>query len=38
MKVLFNSGFMDKIGLDDICLNIDAGLVRARAICGVQSS
>jgi SulP family sulfate permease len=38
MKVLYNSGFVDKIGLDNICPNIDVALVRARAICGVKSS
>ena len=32
MKVLYNSGFVDKIGLDNICPNIDAALVRAREI------
>ena len=38
MKVLYNSGFVDKIGLDNICPNIDVALVRARVICGVPSS
>ena len=32
MKVLYNSGFVDRIGLDNICANIDAALERARAI------
>jgi len=32
MKVLYNSGFVDKIGLDNICPNIDASLARAREI------
>jgi len=32
MKVLYNSGFIDKIGLDNICPNIDASLARAREI------
>jgi sulfate permease, SulP family len=32
MKVLFHSGFIDRIGLDNICANIDAALVRARKI------
>ena len=32
MAVLFKAGFVDKIGLDNICPNIDASLVRARAI------
>ncbi|HXI84236.1 MAG TPA: SulP family inorganic anion transporter [Verrucomicrobiae bacterium] len=29
MKVLFNAGFIDKIGLDNVCANIDAALARA---------
>ncbi len=32
MKVLFNSGFVDRIGLDNVCANIDAALDRAREI------
>jgi SulP family sulfate permease len=32
MKVLFHSGFVDRIGLDNICANIDAALQRARKI------
>lgn len=32
MKVLFNSGFVDKIGLDNICPDIDASLERAWEI------
>jgi len=32
MKVLFHSGFVDRIGLDNICANIDAALARAREI------
>jgi SulP family sulfate permease len=32
MKVLYNAGFVDKIGLDNICANIDVALARARAI------
>jgi SulP family sulfate permease len=32
MKVLFHSGFVDRIGLDNICANIDVALVRARKI------
>ena len=32
MKVLFNSGFVDKIGLDNICADIDASLERAWEI------
>ncbi len=38
MKVLYNSGFVDKIGLDNICANIDVALVRARALCAQQPS
>ena len=34
MKVLFHSGFVDRIGLDNICANIDAALDRAREILG----
>jgi SulP family sulfate permease len=30
MKVLYNAGFIDKIGLDNVCANIDVALVRAR--------
>ncbi len=30
MKVLFNAGFIDKIGLDNVCANIDAALAQAR--------
>jgi SulP family sulfate permease len=32
MKVLFNSGFVDRIGLDNVCANIDAALDRSRVI------
>ena len=32
MKVLFEGGFVDKIGLDNICPNIVASLDRARTI------
>lgn len=32
MKVLYNAGFVDKVGLDNVCANIDAALVRARQI------
>lgn len=32
MKVLYNAGFVDKIGLDNICANIDAALARARTL------
>lgn len=34
MKVLFNAGFVDKIGLDNICGNIDVALIRARQLLG----
>lgn len=36
MKVLFNSGFVDRIGLDNVCANIDAALDRARGILAVK--
>jgi SulP family sulfate permease len=36
MKVLFNSGFVDKIGLDNVCANIDVALARAKAILASQ--
>jgi sulfate permease, SulP family len=32
MKVLYNAGFVDKIGLDNVCANIDVALARSRAI------
>jgi SulP family sulfate permease len=32
MKVLYNASFVDKIGLDNVCANIDAALNRARAL------
>jgi SulP family sulfate permease len=32
MKVLYNAGFVDKIGLDNICANIDMALARSRVI------
>jgi len=32
MKILLRSGLVDKIGLDNICANIDEALVRSRAI------
>jgi len=32
MKVLFNAGFIDKIGLDNVCANIDAALAQARKL------
>jgi SulP family sulfate permease len=38
MKVLFHSGFVDRIGLDNICANIDAALGRAREILGASSA
>jgi SulP family sulfate permease len=32
MKVLYNAGFIDKIGLDNVCATIDSALVRARKL------
>jgi hypothetical protein len=32
MKVLFNAGFIDKIGLDNVCANIDEALARASEL------
>ncbi len=32
MKVLYNAGFVDKIGLDNLCPNIDVALARAGAL------
>jgi SulP family sulfate permease len=32
MKVLYTTGFVDKIGLDNICANIDVALTRASAL------
>ena len=32
MKVLYNAGFVDKIGLDNVCANIDVALTRARVL------
>jgi len=37
MKVLFNAGFIDKIGLDNVCANIDAALARSRQLVGGTS-
>ena len=37
MKVLYNAGFVDKIGLDNVCANIDAALARARQLAGHAS-
>ncbi|XHR30354.1 MAG: SulP family inorganic anion transporter [Chthoniobacteraceae bacterium] len=34
MKVLFNAGFVDKVGLENVCPNIDASLERAWEIVG----
>ncbi len=33
MKVLYNAGFIDKIGLDNVCADIDVALMRAQTIC-----
>ena len=38
MKVLYNSGFVDKIGLDNICPNIDASLERAWEISRAKAN
>ena len=32
MKVLFESGFIDRLGLENVCANVDAALVRAREL------
>ena len=32
MKVLYNAGFVDKIGLENVCANIDVALERAREL------
>jgi SulP family sulfate permease len=32
MKVLFQTGFVDKIGLENVCPNIDVSLARSREI------
>jgi len=32
MKVLYETGFVDQIGLDNICPNLDGALVRAREL------
>jgi sulfate permease, SulP family len=37
MKVLYNAGFVDKIGLDNVCANIDAALARARQLLAVAT-
>jgi len=37
MKVLYNAGFIDKIGLDNVCGNIDSALDRARLLLGQPS-
>jgi SulP family sulfate permease len=36
MKVLFESGFTDRLGLENICANVDAALVRARGLLAQQ--
>ena len=38
MKVLFNAGFIDKIGLDNVCANIDAALTRARQLVDARAT
>ncbi len=37
MKVLFNAGFVDKIGLDNICANLDVALERTRQLLAVAN-
>ena len=37
MKVLFNSGFVDLVGLENICADIDASLERAWEIVGAKA-
>ncbi len=32
MKVLFESGFIDRLGLENVCANVDAALIRARLL------
>ena len=32
MKVLFESGFIDRLGLANVCANVDAALMRAREL------
>jgi SulP family sulfate permease len=32
MKVLYNAGFIDKIGLDNVCANIDVALEQSRRL------
>jgi SulP family sulfate permease len=32
MKVLYKAGFVDKIGLDNVCANIDMALTRSRQL------
>jgi SulP family sulfate permease len=32
MKVLYNAGFVDKIGMDNLCANLDMALARARQL------
>src|SRR6266853_1274649 len=34
MKVLYKAGFVDKIGLDNVCANIDVALERSRQLLG----
>ena len=38
MKVLFNAGFVDRIGLENVCANIDTSLVRARQLVGGRAT
>lgn len=36
MKILYNGGLVDKIGLDNICANVDTALARARQLISAQ--
>ena len=36
MKVLYNTGFIERIGLDNVCPNIDAALKRAAELAAAQ--
>jgi SulP family sulfate permease len=37
MKVLYESGFIDQIGLENICPNVEASLARARSLLAVEA-
>jgi hypothetical protein len=36
MKALFNAGLVDKIGLDNICANVDVALKRAGELLAAK--